>query len=1052
MFKFTDRIFLRLPVLSATKNFSLNEIMQDKFFMEGIQIASPALFAEVCRFKNDYKNSEPNKKLARSLLKYFQRASYRCTPFGLFSACTIANWIEQSNGVTDTNHARSTRLDMHFSVALQQHLVSIPEIKSELYFFPNNSVSILLDKLRFTEYFYKNNQRKHVLSEVDFSGYLEKILQRATDGATIHELVQQLVSDEIDFDSAKQFIDDLVLNQILVSELEASVSGDELLADLIVKLKLVYLRKPENNALLSEIKQLELILDSIKSLDTNLVNEKSGYDKVILLLKYYPIEIDNSRLFQVDTFIHNTGQGNVVGLPVSAQKSLIEAIHFLSKINGRLTNPNLQNFISEFTKKYETRTVPLLEVMDNEFGLGYGSTLKRTNDRNELTEGIITAAVSDEVTIRRHEIQQFLESKLLEAVKNNSYTVSFDKNSIRSEDDQKAVFPDSMAVHFSVLNKDFSSFNLLLRGTWGPSSTSILGRFASGSDQINHLVREIVSHEEKLNENKVLAEIVHLPENRTGNVLLRPSFRKFEIPYLASSSLAKENVIELSDLYLQMQNSRLVLWSKKHGTEVLPRLSNAHNYSYNALPIYHFLCDMQSQDVQSGLSFSWGNMQNQLKFLPAAMFENVILFPATWQFNRDDIQELISRKDSDQQDKLFEWKKKWRIPDRFYLSEGDNDLLIHLVPDQSKMVDLFLTEISTRNNIILKEFLFDLNNPFVVSADESGYTNEFIAPVLRVGSLSIPVIEPVFNKLKRTFIPGSEWIYYKIYCGEKTAERILLELLHPLCVDICGTLKLAEKWFFIRYADPDHHIRIRFFAPLVDSRSTIDVLIFKALQNSVFNHESIKIQKDTYVREIERYGESTMELSERFFHVDSETTLEILQWLYQKGCANERWLTLLVLMEEMVCIAFPDLLSQKYFIEQISNSYNVEFGFINKGMVQLDQKFRSTRKKTDDYFSNHHIEYPDFHHLRIKRKQKLFEVMDIVNAIVKSSASEKFYIELVSSYIHMFVNRFMSGDQRRTEAIAYNMLLKRKISQLARGRNFFNVEKENRIIRENPSG
>ncbi|MBK8924711.1 MAG: lantibiotic dehydratase [Crocinitomicaceae bacterium] len=818
MLKFTDRIFLRLPVLPAEKKFLLNEIMHDTFFMEGIQIASPVLFDEACRFKDENINSEPNKKLVRSLLKYFQRASYRCTPFGLFSACTVANWVEQGNGIIGTNHSRSTRLDMHFSVALQQHLASLPQIKSELYFFRNNSVSILLDKLRFTEYFYKNNQRKHVLSEVDYSVYLEKILQRANDGATIHELVQQLVSVDIDLESAKKFIEELVLNQILVSELEVSVSGDELLADLIVKLQRVYSRKPENNALLSEIKQLELILDAINCLDTNLVNEKSAYDKVILLLKYYPIELDNSKLFQVDTFIHNTGQHNVVGLPVSTQKSLIEAIHFLCKINGRSTNLNLQNFISEFTKKYDTRAVPLLEVMDNEFGLGYGSTLKRTNDVNELTEGIITTIISDETTIRHHEIQQFLESKLLEAVTNNSYTVSFDKNSLKSFDDKKAAFPDSMAVHFSVLNKDFSSFNILLKGIWGPSSTSILGRFASGSDEINQLVRQIVSHEEKLNENRILAEIVHLPENRTGNVLLRPSFRKFEIPYLASSSLAKEYVIELSDLYLQMQNSRLVLWSKKHGREVLPRLSNAHNYSYNALPIYHFLCDFQAQDVQPGTSFSWGNIQHQLKFLPAAVFEKVILFPATWQFNRDDIQAIISWKAPDQLEKLFEWKKKWRIPDRFYLSEGDNDLLIHLAPDQSLMIDLFLSEISTRKNIILKEFLFDLKNPFVVSSDESGYTNEFIAPVLRQNPTSIPVSNPLFNELKRTFIPGSEWIYYKIYCGEKTAERILLELVYPLSTEICDTLKLAEKWFFIRYADPDHHIRIRFYAHSVDSR------------------------------------------------------------------------------------------------------------------------------------------------------------------------------------------------------------------------------------------
>ncbi|MBK8924712.1 MAG: thiopeptide-type bacteriocin biosynthesis protein [Crocinitomicaceae bacterium] len=196
------------------------------------------------------------------------------------------------------------------------------------------------------------------------------------------------------------------------------------------------------------------------------------------------------------------------------------------------------------------------------------------------------------------------------------------------------------------------------------------------------------------------------------------------------------------------------------------------------------------------------------------------------------------------------------------------------------------------------------------------------------------------------------------------------------------------------------------------------------------------------MREIERYGESTMELSESLFHADSETSLNILQWMNQTGRNGERWLTLLVLMEEMVCIAFPDQLAQKYFLEQISDRYNVEFGFTNKGMVQLDQKFRSTRKKTDDYFSNHHTEFPELHQLIVKRSKKLLEMIISVKTRLDNSASQILFTELVSSYIHMFVNRFMSGDQRRTEAIAYNMLLKRKISLLARESTPIRREKE----------
>lgn len=34
--------------------------------------------------------------------------------------------------------------------------------------------------------------------------------------------------------------------------------------------------------------------------------------------------------------------------------------------------------------------------------------------------------------------------------------------------------------------------------------------------------------------------------------------------------------------------------------------------------------------------------------------------------------------------------------------------------------------------------------------------------------------------LKRTFFIGDEWLYYKVYCGVKTADIILAEVVKPL--------------------------------------------------------------------------------------------------------------------------------------------------------------------------------------------------------------------------------------------------------------------------------
>ena len=61
----------------------------------------------------------------------------------------------------------------------------------------------------------------------------------------------------------------------------------------------------------------------------------------------------------------------------------------------------------------------------------------------------------------------------------------------------------------------------------------------------------------------------------------------------------------------------------------------------------------------------------------------------------------------------------------------------------------------------------------------------------------------------RLFSLGSEWLYYKLYCGVKTADKLLADVIRPLVDELIG-LEWIDNFFFIRYADPDLHIRVRF--------------------------------------------------------------------------------------------------------------------------------------------------------------------------------------------------------------------------------------------------
>ena len=50
--------------------------------------------------------------------------------------------------------------------------------------------------------------------------------------------------------------------------------------------------------------------------------------------------------------------------------------------------------------------------------------------------------------------------------------------------------------------------------------------------------------------------------------------------------------------------------------------------------------------------------------------------------------------------------------------------------------------------------------------------------------------------MKRKFIIGDEWIYFKIYTGLKTADKILIETISPLVQHLFEN-KRIDKFFFI---------------------------------------------------------------------------------------------------------------------------------------------------------------------------------------------------------------------------------------------------------------
>lgn len=104
--------------------------------------------------------------------------------------------------------------------------------------------------------------------------------------------------------------------------------------------------------------------------------------------------------------------------------------------------------------------------------------------------------------------------------------------------------------------------------------------------------------------------------------------------------------------------------------------------------------------------------------------------------------------------------------------------------------------------------------------------------------------------MKRKFYIGSEWLYLKIYTDEIHSDDILTRVVLPSFYSLKRD-KFIEEFFFIRYFDPDFHIRIRF--KLTDSVYCFDIIKIINLKVKKFikNGYVWNITLDSYERELD---------------------------------------------------------------------------------------------------------------------------------------------------------------------------------------------------------
>jgi hypothetical protein len=706
--------FLRKSILNED---SFNTLLNEDNFREAIYLASPSLYQSMLNLiEKEQSDIKGIKKTKDSIQKYLIRMSTRPTPFGLFAGFNMGYVGDETQIVLNDHSKKHLRLDMNFLVALALDLSKQENVQEQLKFYPNTSIYDIGDQIRYVEYFYEKSNRLHRISAVEKSEYILTILDAAKDGAKIHELASKLVDDEITIKEAKAFIISLIDAQLLIGDLEPAVTGPEFLEQI-----LAVLLKMEPNRELSEIiKTLKKIKELIFQLsEQEESNRLEIYNEIEKLVEKTKTKFEKKYLFQLDL----VKDCKKCTISEKVPQSILNAMPLLTKLSISNGDRPLDKFKEAFVKRYEEEEVPLLTALDTETGIGYLQNMG--GDNSALVKGLLLPAVPGKASkINWHPVYSILLKKLNESIKTQKPIIELLDSDFEEIKSDQPNFPNTISSLVQLFkNQNIEETTIYLKSIGGSSAANLLGRFCHADKETFAHTQNITLKDQELS-GAILAEICHLPESRTGNVLLRSSLRKYEIPYLAKANVDKEFQIMPSDLLISIKNNRIVLRSKSLNKIIVPRNTTAHNFANNSLPVYHFLCDLQTQNLQGGLYFSWGPLENEFDYFPRVTYKNLIFSLETWIINKKDLLNILKIKDNEK--KLFAFKDFLigkGIAKKVILSDGDNELFIDIY--NMDMLKVLFNLVKNRKMFKLQEFLFSEDN-LLVRGPDGGYTNEFI--------------------------------------------------------------------------------------------------------------------------------------------------------------------------------------------------------------------------------------------------------------------------------------------------------------------------------------
>jgi thiopeptide-type bacteriocin biosynthesis protein len=500
----------------------------------------------------------------------------------------------------------------------------------------------------------------------------------------------------------------------------------------------------------------------------------------------------------------------------------------------------------------------------------------------------------------------------------------------------------------------------------------------------------------------------------------------------------------VADLIVSVVGGQIVLRSARLGRRVLPRLTSAHNFGMSQ-GIYRFLGALQAQGTAGDLGWDWGSLRDA-PFLPRVVAGKLVLSRASWRVSPAELSPLGQARGAARFGAVQGWRAARRLPRWIAVVDGDNELPIDL--DNVLAVDTLVELIKGRDQATVVE-LFPGPDHFVARGPEGRFVHELVVPFVRrrVGGTAqardakaaVPVGSPPQHhapgRLRRSFPPGSEWLYAKLYAGPAMLDQLLRDVIRPI-VEAVSRTGAVDRWFFVRYGDPDWHLRVRFHGRPAGLQDELLPALQAAAAPLIDDGRLWRFQLDTYEREVERYGgPEGIELAERLFHADSEAVLALAELFAEDPRGDVRWRLALLGMDRLLADLGFDPDRRRAVIRQARDTFAVEFRTDAEFKHQLGTKFRPERAGLLALLDpTPEVDTPLACGREVLRRRSewLAPVIAELKSCARAGRLTVPLPELAVSSLHMHANRLLRSAHRAQELVLYDFLARLDESRAAR--------------------